>query len=332
MTKTVLLTGISGYIGLHCAQQLLNAGYTVRGSVRSKIKEKEVLETLKAASVNTKELSIIELDLTSDIGWDNAAENCDYIMHVASPFELANPKKEDEMIIPAVEGTLRVFQAAKNMGVNRVVLTSSIVAMIGSMKNGTFGPKDWTDITAKNINTYTKSKTLAEKTAWNFAKLNNIELVVINPGGVFGPPLGKNLSGQSMSSLDQMLRGKLPMVPKISFPMVDVRDVASLHVQALSNSNATGKRIVASTGQPNGFDTAAKILIDAGYKGPSTRIAPDFIFYLMAIFNREAKGMLGLLNTNLSADNSETHTLFNWTPIPFKKSVLDTAKAVKALQ
>ena len=332
MTETVLLTGISGYIGLHCAQQLLDAGYTVRGSVRSKIKEKEVLETLKTASVNTKKLSIIELDLTSDIGWNNAAKNCDYIMHVASPFELANPKNEAKMIIPAVEGTLRVFQAAKNMGVNRVVLTSSIVAMIGSMKNGTFGPENWTDISAKNINTYAISKTLAEKAAWDFAKSNNIELVVINPGGVFGPPLGKNISGQSMSSLDQMLRGKLPMVPKIAFPMVDVRDVANIHVQALSNSGATGKRIIASTAQPNGFDTAAQILKDAGYKGPSTRIAPNFIFHLMAIFDREAKGMLGLLKTNLSADNSETCILFNWTPIPFKKSVLDTAEAVKALQ
>jgi len=140
---TVLITGVSGYIGLHCAQQLLEEGFKVRGSVRNAAKEKEVRETLSATSVDITNLSIVELDLTSgasDKGWDAAAAGCDYLMHVASPFTLANPKHEDEMIVPAVEGTKRALRVAKNAGVKRVVLTSSTLAMMGSMKHGTFGP------------------------------------------------------------------------------------------------------------------------------------------------------------------------------------------------
>lgn len=334
--KTTLLTGISGYIGLHCAKELLEAGYAVRGTVRSQAKRQEVRETLAAASVDTSNLSFAELDLTSDRGWNDAAAGCDYVMHVASPFAIANPKDPQEMISPAVEGTLRALRAAKKAGVQRVVLTSSILSMMGSMKTGTFGPTDWTDVDAPDVSTYTKSKTLAEKAAWDFVRAQDgdtpMELTVIAPGGVFGPPLGRNITGQTMSLLDQMLRGKLPMVPRTAFPMVDVRDVAKLHVQALELPEASGKRIIAASAEPNGFQSAAQFLKDQGYKGPSTRIAPNFLLRLMAKFDREAKGMIGLLGMNLSSDNSETRNLFNWTPIPFKQSVLETAATVQAIQ
>jgi dihydroflavonol-4-reductase len=334
--KTTLLTGISGYIGLHCAKELLEAGYAVRGTVRSQAKGQEVRETLAAASVDSSNLTLVELDLTSDRGWNDAAAGCDYVMHVASPFVIANPKDPQEIISPAVEGTLRALRAAKKAGVTRVVLTSSILSMMGSMKTGTFGPSDWTDVHAPDVSTYTKSKTLAEKAAWNFISAQDgdapMELTVIAPGGVFGPPLGRNITGQSMSMLDQMLRGKLPMVPRTAFPMVDVRDVAKLHVQALKLPKADNKRIIAASSEPNGFQSAAQFLKDQGYKGPSTRIAPNFLLRLMAKFDREAKGMIGLLGMDLSSDNSETRSLFNWTPIPFKQSVLETAAAVQAIQ
>ena len=334
--KTTLLTGISGYIGLHCAKELLEAGYAVRGTVRSQSKGQEVRETLAAASVDSSNLTLVELDLTSDRGWNDAAAGCDYVMHVASPFVIANPKDPQEIISPAVEGTLRALRAAKKAGVTRVVLTSSILSMMGSMKTGTFGPSDWTDVHAPDVSTYTKSKTLAEKAAWNFISAQDgdapMELTVIAPGGVFGPPLGRNITGQSMSMLDQMLRGKLPMVPRTAFPMVDVRDVAKLHVQALKLPKADNKRIIAASSEPNGFQSAAQFLKDQGYKGPSTRIAPNFLLRLMAKFDREAKGMIGLLGMDLSSDNSETRSLFNWTPIPFKQSVLETAAAVQAIQ
>lgn len=148
-------------------------------------------------------------------------------------------------------------------------------------------------------------------------------LTVIAPGGVFGPPLGRNISGQSMSMLVQMLGGKMPMVPKTAFPMVDVRDVAKLHVQALVLPKTAGKRIIAASSEPNGFQSAAQFLKDDGYKGPSTRIAPNFLLRLLANFDREVKGMLGILGMNLGSDNSQTRELFDWTPITFKQSVLE---------
>lgn len=334
--KTVLLTGISGYIGLHCAKELLEAGYSVRGTVRSQAKSQEVRKTLAAASVDTRNLTIVELDLNSNRGWDDAAASCEFVMHVASPFVIANPKDPQELISPAVDGSLRALRAAKKAGVKRVVLTSSVLSMMGSMKTGTFGPSDWTDIDAPDVSTYTKSKTLAEKAAWDFVNGQDgdapMELTVVAPGAVFGPPLGQDITGQSMSMLDQMLRGKLPLVPNAAFPMVDVRDVAKLHVQALTLPEAKGKRIIAASAEPNGFVSAAQFLKDEGYKGPSTRIAPNFLLRLMAKFDREARGMLGLLDMNLSSDNSETRNLFGWTPISFKQSVLDSAAAVKVIQ
>lgn len=336
MTETVLLTGVSGYIGLHCAQQLLNAGFVVRGSVRSTTKEKEVRETLAAAAVDSTNLSIVELDLASDKGWADAVHGCDYVMHVASPFAIANPKSEDEMITPAVEGTLRALRAAKKAGVKRVVLTSSILSMSGSMKIGTFGPDDWTDVSTPNVSTYTKSKTLAEKAAWDFIRSQTgedaMELVVINPGAVLGPPLGRDITGASMSVIDKMLRGKMPMVPKAAFAMVDVRDVASLHVQALTHPDVDGLRIVASDSKPRGYGDVAQILKNEGYKGPSTRVAPNFLLRFMALFDREVKGLLGFLGMNLGADNSVARKLFNWTPIPFEQTVRESGAAVKAAQ
>ena len=334
--KTTLLTGISGYIGLHCAKELLEAGYGVRGTVRNQAKGQEVRDSLRSASVDISNLTLVELDLTSDQGWNEAAAGCDYVMHVASPFVIADPKDPQEIISPAVEGTLRTLRAAKKAGVKRVVLTSSIISMMGSMKTGTFGPSDWTDVDTPDVSSYTKSKTLAEKAAWDFISAQNsdtpMELTVIAPGGVFGPPLGHNITGQSLSTLDQMLRGKLPMVPRVAFPMVDVRDVAQLHRQALELPEAASKRIIAASAEPNGFQSAAQLLKDQGYKGPSTRIAPNLLLRIMAKFDREAKGMIGFLGMNLSADNSETRNLFNWTPIPFKQSVLETAAAIKDIQ
>ncbi|CZF79531.1 3 beta-hydroxysteroid dehydrogenase/Delta 5--_4-isomerase [Grimontia celer] len=332
----VLLTGISGFIGLHCAKEALEQGFEVVGSVRSEAKENEVRATLEAASVDTANLSFAHLDLTSDKGWDEAAAGCDYIMHIASPFTIANPKTEDEMIIPAVQGSLRALRAGKAAGVKRVVLTSSILSMMGTMKTGTFGPDNWTDTNSTEISTYTKSKTLAERAAWEFMETlsdeNAMELVVVNPGGVFGPPLGRNITGQTMALTDQMLRGKVPMVPNISLPMVDVRDLAVLHVKALSEAGAKGKRLIAATADPVSFLTMAQVMKDQGYKGPSTRKAPNFLLKFTALFDREAKGMLGMLNMNLNANNAETQEIFGWTPRPAVESIQDTAKAVHALQ
>jgi dihydroflavonol-4-reductase len=234
-----------------------------------------------------------------------------------------------------VEGTLRVLHAAKESSVKRVILTSSTVAMMGEKKTGTFGPGDWTDPSSANISTYFKSKTLAEQAAWAFISDQSgetaVEMVSVNPGGVFGPPLGRDITGQTMRMVDQMLRGKMPMVPDISFPMVDVRDVAMLQVRAMTHPNVAGLRIIASKAEPRSFVEVAKILKNNGYRGPSTRIAPNLLLRIMAKFDRGAKGMVGMLGMNLGADNSQTRALFDWDPRPFEDSVVDAAAAVSAI-
>ena len=336
MSKTVLVTGISGFIGIYCAKYLLNEGYKVRGTVRNYSKKKEVINTFKKNDINIKNLTFEILELTSDNGWDKAINGCEFVMHVASPFRIANPRNEDEMISPAVEGTRRVLEASQKAGVKRIVFTSSIVSMMSSIRRGQFGPKDWTDLNYPNLNTYIRSKTLAEKSAWDFIdenkKISKMELVVIAPGGVFGPPLGDNISCESLTILSKVLNGKIPMVPDAAFPMVDVRDVAKLHVQALTNSKVAGKRFIASGTNPVSFADVAQFLINQGYKGPSAKIAPNWFFKFLSMFDREAKGMLALLGINMTADNSDTIKTFTWTPIPFEKTVIETANSIKMIQ
>ena len=340
MKKTVLLTGISGYIGLYCAKELLETGFKVRGTIRSRKKEATVLNTLALSKKNSKNLTFELLDLTSDTGWNRAVEGCDFIMHVASPFRIANPKKEIEMIGPAVDGTKRVLYAAQNAGVKRVIVTSSIVSMMASLRRGRFGPHNWTDVTYPNLNTYIKSKTLAEKAAWDWIRsqqkpenvdLNIPELVVIAPGAVFGPPLGRDISGESLCILTKMLNGKIPMVPDAAVPMIDVRDVAKLHVKAMLKPEASGKRFIAAGEDPISFSDVAEILLNAGHIGPSTKKAPGWLLKFMGYFDPEAKGLVALLGMNASADNSITREIFGWEPMPMDQAILESARSIKLL-
>ena len=340
MEKTVLLTGISGYIGLYCAKELLNSGFKVRGTIRSLKKESVVLNTLGLSEEISKNLSFEIVDLNSDTGWEGAVDGCDFVMHVASPFRIANPKNDIEMIGPAVDGTRRVLNAAQQANVTRVVITSSIVSMMASLRRGRFGPNNWTDVTYPNLNTYIKSKTLAEKTAWNWLRNQQKsgivdstipELVVIAPGAVFGPPLGEDTSGESLSILTKMLNGKIPMVPDAAIPMVDVRDVAKLHVRAMLEPEAAGKRFIAAGEDPISFSDVAEILLNAGHKGPSTKKAPDWLLKFMGLFDREAKGLVSLLGMNASADNSITRETFDWVPMPMDRAILESAHAIKLL-
>ncbi|MBT6432395.1 MAG: aldehyde reductase [Deltaproteobacteria bacterium] len=335
-SETVLVTGISGYIALYCAGDLLRAGYKVRGSVRSKAKEKEVRATMEAASIDSTHLEFVELDLNSDSGWAEATKDCTYVMHVASPFVMKNPKSESDMIQPAVDGTLRALRASKAAGVKRFVLTSSTVAMMGTQKSGTFGPESWTPTDSSQTSTYAKSKTLAEKAAWDFIKQQSdhspMELVSVNPGGVFGPPLGRNISGQSMEMMSKWLAGEMPMVPNIAFPMIDVRDVSEIHLKSMTHPKAAGLRILAASEEAISFSRIAKILNDNGFDGPSQRIAPSIMLRIVALFDREAKAMRGWLDMNIKGNNSKTRELFNWTPRPFEESLVETANAVQALR
>jgi len=334
MNKKVFLTGISGYIANHCAVELLKKGYSVRGSLRSLTKKEEVIEAVKKQIDPKDNLEFCQLDLLEDKGWDKAMEGCEFVLHVASPFIMKEPKDENEYINPAVDGTLRALEAAKNSGVKRVVLTSSIVSMLENAdKSINIDYNSWTNVKAKNISAYAKSKTLAERSAWDFIKnqheKNPMQLSVVNPGPVFGPTLSGNLEGASMSMFRNMILGKMPMIPKSSINMSDVRDVAKIHVLALENKNANGKRFIVTTEKPYPFQELAKILKSNGYDKVNTKLAPNFLLKFIGNFDREARSMRAFIGKTYNGDISSTIETFDWNPISFEKTVLDTAKSIE---
>ena len=336
MNKKVLLTGISGYIGNHCAVELLKNGYSVRGSVRSFLKKEKVIEAITKEIDPKDNLEFCELDLLEDKGWDKAMEGCEFVLHVASPFINIEPKDENEYIRPAVDGTMRALKAAKKAGVKRVVLTSSMVSMLEDAdKSINIDYNSWTNVKAKNVSAYAKSKTLAERSAWDFVKNQNkenpMELSVVNPGPVFGPSLSGNLEGASMGMFKNMILGKVPMVPKSSINMSDVRDVAKIHVLALENKNANGKRFIVTTEKPYAFQDLAQILKSNGYDKVSTKLAPNFLLKFIGNFDREARSMRAFIGKTYNGDVSSTMKTFNWKPINFEKTVLDSAKSIEGL-
>jgi dihydroflavonol-4-reductase len=320
------LTGITGYIGQHCAAELLRQGYEVVGTIRSQAKAAATRAALaKAGSIDR--LRFAEADLLADAGWDEAMKGCTLAMHVASPFAMAEPRDENELIAPAVEGTQRVIAAARRAGVKRLVLTSSTVAVVAGKESGKYGPDSWSDVDA-NIGAYSKSKTLAERAAWKAVEGGTMELVVINPGGVFGPSLGAKIDGQSVAMMTDMIAGKVPLIPDVAMGMIDVRDVARLHVKALTAPGVAGKRFIAASAEPVELATLAGVLKSAGYsKVPSLR-APSFVLRFMGLFDREARGMVPFLGKKAAFDNRATFELLDWKPTPMESSFKDMAQAL----
>ncbi|NCY17323.1 MAG: aldehyde reductase [Actinobacteria bacterium] len=326
MAARVLLTGIGGYIGQYCGAELLNSGFEVVGTVRS-LSKADATRSAIAAVAPVEQLRFVEADLLSDAGWEQAMQGCTYVMHVASPFVLAEPKDESELIGPAVEGTRRVIAAAKKAGVRRVVLTSSTVAMVTGKPDGRYGPDAWSDPNAK-IGAYARSKTLAERAAWEAVAGSEMELVVINPGVVFGPPLGAEVDGQSIALMRDMIGGKMPMIPDVAMGMVDVRDVARLHVAAMTSPDAVGRRFIAATAEPISMSQFAQILRDAGYSKVPSRKAPNLAIRIMSLFDREARGMLPSLGKRAAYDNRSTFDILDWQPTPMETSIREMAASI----
>lgn len=258
----VLVTGGSGYVGAHVVVRLLEAGYWVRATVRTAARERELRSLLDEAGVAPGRLvGYARADLSSDIGWAEAVEGVRYVMHVASPFPGADADDEDEVIRPARDGALRVLSAARDAGVERVVLTSSYAAV--GYSHGAeqeYTESDWTDPSDENT-AYIKSKAIAERAAWDFMDREggSLELAVINPVGIFGPILSDNLS-VSTGFVKAMLDGVLPAVPRQYFGVVDVRDVAEIHLRAMTHPDAAGERFLAVGGASISFLDMAQIL------------------------------------------------------------------------
>ncbi|TPN18629.1 aldehyde reductase [Mesorhizobium sp. B2-3-3] len=319
--ELVLVTGGSGFLGAHCILELLKAGYRVRTTVRSAKREADVLAMIKAGGAEPADrLSFAIADLMSDTGWPQAVAGCDYVLHVASPFPPGVPKHEDELIVPAREGALRVLRAARDAGVKRVVLTSSFAAIgYGEMPpdGRPFTEESWTDPTGK-VSAYVKSKTLAERAAWDFiaAEGGRLELTVVNPVGIFGPVLGSDHS-TSTEFVQRMMNGAMPGLPRLSFGVVDARDVAELHVRAMTNPIAKGQRFLAVAGDFMTVREMAQTLktrLGGAAARVSTRQLPDWLVRVLGLFNPEVAQLVTELGKVKNATNAKAVSMLGWAP------------------
>ena len=337
-SELVLVTGGSGFVAAHCILQLLAAGYRVRTTVRSLSSEAGVRATLTNAGAQPgADLSFVAADLTSDAGWQEAVAGCAYVLHVASPFPAKVPKHEDELIVPAREGALRVLRAARNANVKRVVLTSSFAAVGYGLPDldRPATEERWTNTNSPNVGAYVKSKTLAERAAWDFiaGEGGALELSVVNPVGIFGPVLGPDYAA-SIQIVQRLMDGALPGTPRMSFGVVDVRDVADLHLRAMINPAAKGERFLAVAGSSMSMNEVAKLLKQR--MGPAaarvpTRILPDWIVKLSSIFDRSVRQIVPDLGKMRSASNEKARRVLGWSPRSNEEAIIATAESLVRL-
>jgi len=335
LSDLVLVTGGSGFLGGHCILKLLESGYRVRTTVRSLKREADVRAMLAVGGVKPGDrLSFVEADLSDDKGWAQAAAGCAYVLHVASPFPQTQPKDENELIRPAVDGALRVLKAARDAGAKRVVLTSSFAAMgYGKMPDGKpFTEQDWTDPTA-DVSPYVKSKTLAERAAWDFVAREGqgLELAVVNPVAIFGPVLSADYSA-SVIHVKSMLEGKMPALPQLMFGVVDVRDVADLHLKAMTDPAAKGERFLCVAGDFMTIRQMAQALKDgmgANAARVSTRVLPNWLVRLAARFSATARQAASPeLGKHKNGSNEKARRVLGWSPRPPEEALVATGESL----
>ncbi len=326
MTK-VFVTGASGFIAKHILRELFEKGYQVRASIRSDRRKKELTGLFP-----DEPLEFAMLDLEKDEGWAEALHGCDVLMHTASPFPLSEPKNRDDLIRPAVEGTLRALKAAKAAGITRVILTSSCVAIYKEASKPKMQPSDetnWTTPDDPSVGAYEASKTLAERAAWDFVAENpEIELTTINPGAVFGPPMDDKY-GASLQLVEQLMTGKVPMAPPMDMVVVDVRDVARMHVDAIGLDPTKGERFAAVSSTPKILDLANMLgSWDSSLKVP-TRTAPVWLLRIIGLFVADAKSALANADRTLAVSGAKAEKTFGFEFMPVRDSLTDAAQAIK---
>jgi dihydroflavonol-4-reductase len=330
--KTVLVTGGSGYIGGWCIVELLRRGYRVRTTVRNPSREPEVRAAIGSQTNAHEQLSVHAADLMNDEHWEHAVEGCDYVLHVASPLPASQPKDPDVLIIPAREGTLRVLKAALDADVRRVVLTSSVAAIRGG-NEGRDRPLDetvWTNLDAPGLIPYVRSKTIAERAAWDLADERGMRerVAAVNPGIIVGPILSEDRS-TSLLSIERLLNG-IPAVPRLGFSFVDVRDVVDLHLRAMTAREAGGERFIAVT-QFLWMAEVAGILRER--LGPTaskvpTRTAPDLLVRAMGLFDGAIRSFTRSLGKRTDYDTSNARELLGWSPRPIEDTIVEAAESL----
>jgi dihydroflavonol-4-reductase len=332
---TILVTGGTGFLGAHTIARLLADGHQVRTTLRSLSRQRDVEAMLRTAGApEAGGVRYFQADLMADAGWDEAMTGAEYVLHVASPFPGAAPKDENEIIVPARDGALRVLRAARDAGVRRTVLTSSFGA--GGYGHGqtsrVFDERDWTDISGPGISAYIKSKAVAERAAWDLidAEGKEMELSVVNPVGIFGPVLGPDYSS-SIQIIAAMLSGGMRVAPPMWTQVVDVRDVADLHVRAMTAPQAAGQRYLALAGAPMSFaeiGAAPRALLgDPAAKAPD-RTAPAWLIRLMARFQPRLQQLVPQLGVVRRASNEKARTELGWSPRPNDDTVAASGESL----
>lgn len=333
----VLVTGGTGFIAQHCMLALLNGGYRVRTTIRTASREMEVRRYLKAGGVEAGDrLSFVIADLGADEGWDRAVAGCTYVMHGASPTPSGHYASEEDWIRPAVDGNLRVLRAARDAGVKRVVLTSAFGAIgVGhaASHRRPFDETDWSDLTG-NVAPYQKSKTLSEKAAWDFIAREGkgLELSAVNPVAVLGPALGPDYS-HSIKIVENLL-GNWTGCPKIHSCFVDVRDVADLHLRAMTHPAANGERFLATSGEGMWLADVAKVLrrrMGTIGKHATTRVLPNWFVRLASRRNPRLKGLVPMLGVDMSATGEKARRLLGWSPRSPEEAIVATAESLVRL-
>ncbi|HJP74310.1 MAG TPA: NAD-dependent epimerase/dehydratase family protein [Pseudonocardiaceae bacterium] len=334
MTETVLVTGGSGFLGGWCVYELLRRGYRVRTTVRSADKADGVRVAARSGpdDVDDAMLTVLVAELTRDAGWAEAVDGCDYVLHTASPFPVAQPRNPDELMIPAVEGTRRVLSAALRAGVSRVVLTSSSATvrhLPGAGRQQVFDESTWTDVRDARASTYARSKTLAEQAAWQLVAGDRSKLTTILPGAILGP-LRDSHSAYSVQAVSQLLEGTAPGIPRLGFSFVDVRDVADAHLAAMLAPEAGGRRFLVA----NEFlwlsqvaDLLRAELGSAAAKVP-TRMLPTLLVRLVALGNPSLRQMRGDLGRRSEFDTTAAQSILDFAPRPIRQTVLDCAHSL----
>jgi nucleoside-diphosphate-sugar epimerase len=336
--SNVLVTGGSGFIGSHAIVQLLAAGHQVRTTVRNLKREGDVRAMLRNGGAEPgSRLSFVAADLTSDAGWAEAVAGCEYVLHVASPLPPSVPKHEDDLIVPARDGALRVLRASREAGVKRVVLTSSFAAVGYGYKpqSAPFDETNWTHLDGDDVAPYTKSKALAERAAWDFIAKEggSLELSVVNPVGVFGPVLGPDYSA-SILIVQRLMDGALPGSPKLSFGIVDVRDVVDLHIRAMTLPAAKGERFLAVAGDFLWMREIAQVLkerMGSDARRVPTRELPNWMVRLASLRDPAIKLILPELGKRKNATNEKARRMLGWTPRSNEEAIAATGESLVRL-